>query len=240
MADAGEHYIYQRLHTLGGKALHLAEHLSVASRAFEQIYGHAPEIDEPSAAALIAETLRAHRVPSRAGATVLVVLTPDEEPTVEFERRLLTAGYAHSALRPRAVTYEYSIPFPAFPTSFQLSAQSLFDSLALGEHGATRSVRREGKSLLACGDAPLFAIQGKVLLTPALTEGAMDSIERRLVLEAASEARLTVCEEPILHSKLKSLDELFFADAAGITSLSDCDGAKFMSLSAPRLAAALR
>jgi hypothetical protein len=171
---------------------------------------------------------------------VLLRLVPQEQPTAEFERRLLTAGYAHSALRPRAVTYDYSIPFPAFPTSFQLLAQSHFDSLALAEHGATRSVRREGESLLACGDAPLFAIRGKVLLTPALTDGAMDSVERRLVLEAAPEAHFTLREEPILHSELKSLDELFFADARGITSLSDCDGAKFMSLSAPRLAAALR
>ncbi len=68
----------------------------------------------------------------------------------------------------------------------------------------------------------------------------MNSVERELVIEAASAARLSVREEPISHPELKSFDELFFADAAGITSLSECDGAKFMSLATPRLAAALK
>jgi hypothetical protein len=290
-----EHFIYQRLHTVGGKALHLAEHLAIAARAFDHIYGFRPEPDERAVATRIAETLRAAHIPPRIGATVMLRLAPQDnyeffakqiitdgdpqvarsagrkkstevitnasstEPrqssrsdgagkgegdnyefTIEFERRLLDAGYALSALRPKAASYEYAIPFGAFPTNFQIEAQALFDTLALGGHGATRSVRREGDRLLSCGDAPLFAIKGHVLITPPLTEGAIESVERSLVIGAAASARLGVREEPILHSELKNYDELFFADAAGITSLAECDGAKFMSLTAPRLAAAMK
>ncbi len=241
MARPTDHFVYQRLHTLGGKAFHLEEHLRIAVRALERIYGAAPEFDRNAVASLIAGTLRANRVPAHTGATVLMRFSPhDDTPEVDFERVLLDAGYAHSPLRPKSVTYEYSIPFPAFPTNFQIEARALFDTLALAAHGATRSVRREGERLLSCGDAPLFAVRDRVVFTPPLTEGAMDSVERELVSAAAESVRLKVREEPILHSELKSFDELFFADAAGITSLAECDGAKFMSLAAPRLATALK
>ncbi len=93
--------------------------------------------------------------------------------------------------------------------------------------------------MLSCGDSPLFAIRGRVLFTAPLTEGAMDGVEREMVIDAAAKARLTVREEPILHPDLKSFDELFCADAAGLTSLSECDGAQFMTLIATRLAAAM-
>lgn len=240
-----KHFVYQRIHTLNGKALHLADHLRIAAHAFEQIYGSRPELDERDIAARIAENLRLNRTPAHTGVTVLLRLVPVEEGggydlAIEYERFLLEAGYFHSALRPKAVTFEYSIPFYGFPTGFQLSARALFDALALSRHGATRSVRREGDRLLSCGDAPLFAIRGRVLFTPPLNEGAMDSVERGLVIEAAAKSRLFVREEQIIHPELKSFDELFFADAAGITSLAECDCAKFMSLAAPRIASAMQ
>lgn len=239
------HFVYQRIHTLGGRALHLDEHLRIAARAFEHIYGSRPELDPETVAAGIADFLKMLRSPARNSATVMLYLVPREEGggcnvTREYERGLLDAGYTLSPLRPRAVSYEYSVPFAAWPTAFQLSARALFDTLALRQHGATRSVRREGEALISCGDAALFAIRGRTLFTPPLTEGAMDGVERGLVLAAAPKVRLTVREEPILHSELKIFDELFFADAAGITSLAECDGAKFMSLVAGRLAAAMK
>jgi hypothetical protein len=217
--------------------------LRIASRAFEHIYGFDPALDPTEVARRVREKLHAMRHPARTGSTVILRFAPDEDRgcimTVEYERTLLDAGYALSPLRPRAVSYEYSVPFAAFPTGFHLSARELFDTLALRHHEATRSVRREGERLISCGDAPLFAIRGRVLFVPPLTEGAMDGVEREMVIAAAPQARLTVRQEAILLGELKSFDELLFADAAGITSLAECDGAKFMSLVAPRLAAAL-
>ncbi len=255
------HFVYQRIHTLAGKPLHLAAHLDLAARSYLHIYGgERPEFDEKAIAARIAETLRANRSPARGSATVMLLFAPGDdgrcEISVQFERVLLDAGYAVSSLRPKAVTYEYSIPFGGFPTGFQLSAQALFDSLALRHHSATRSVRREGDRLLSCGDAPLFGIRGKTLFTAPLIEGAVDSVERRRVIAAATRnyeskitnydkperqpLRLDFLEEAIPHSGLTDFDELFFADAAGLTSLSECDGAKFMSLTVHRILEALK
>lgn len=261
-ATASAHFVYQRICTLAGKPLHLTAHLRLAARAFEHIYGgDRPVLDEKTIAAQIAESLRTGRSSSRGSATVMLFLSPDSDgdPVVstEFERTLIEPAPSHSPLRPRAVTYEYSIPYSAFPTGFQLSAKALFDTLALSRHGATRSIRRDGDRLLSCGDAPLFAIRGKTLFTTPLTGGAMESVERELVIEAVRNQgsrttasghrnplrppfRLDFREEPILHPELKTFDELFFADASGLTSLSECDGAKFMSLAAPWLAETMR
>lgn len=238
------HFVYQRIHTLAGKALHLTQHLDLAARAFQHIYGGGrPVFDEREFAARITALLRGERSPARGSATVMLCFSPDGdggcEVSAEYERPLLDVGYSVSSLRPKAVTYEYSIPFGAFPTGFQLSAQALFDSLALLHHAATRSVRRDGDRLLSCGDAPLFGIRGKTIFTAPFSDGAVDSVERRMVIAAAGRARFDTLEEAVTHSSLTGFDELFFADAAGLTSLSECDGAKFMSLAVHRLAAFL-
>jgi hypothetical protein len=238
------HFVYQRLNVLGGKALHLAEHLALAAGAFERIYGFAPGLDEREIAARVASLVHARHSPARTSATVLLRLTPEEgggcDIAVEFERGLLEAGYAHSALRPRGVTYEYSIPYSGLPTNFQIESAALFDFLsngAIGGRGLARSVRCEGDRLLACGDAALMAIRGRALITPPVGEGGVESVERRLAMEAAGRLRspLEVREEPIFYPELKDYDELFFVDAAGITSFAECDGAKFMSIIAPRM-----
>jgi hypothetical protein len=239
-ATAASHFVYQRIHVFGGKALHLDDHLRFAARAFEHIYGYPPALDPRDISARVAGSMRTHRPEARTGSTVLLQIIPRENDghriAISYERPLLDAGYAHSALRPRAVSFDYGLPFGGFPTGFHLAARELFDTLALRQYGAGRSVRRRGDVLLTCGDAPLFAIRGRVLFTTPLTEGAMDGVEREMVIDAAPRMRLTVREEPILHTGLKSYDELFLADAAGITSLAECDGARFMSLIAPRLA----
>jgi branched-subunit amino acid aminotransferase/4-amino-4-deoxychorismate lyase len=244
-----DHYIYQRIHTLAGKSLHLREHLELAARAFRHIYGgEQPVLDERVIASQIAEVLRANNSPARGSAVVMLRLAPQDNSqfsilnsqlTAEYIRTLLDVGYAVSSLRPTAVSYEYAIPFGGFPTGFQLSAAALFDHLALAHHGATRSVRRDGDKLISCGGEPLFGIQGKTLFTASFNEGAVESVERQLIIAAAKKARLDFLEEAVLHSELTSFDELFYADAAGITSLAECDGAKFMSLTVPRLIAAI-
>lgn len=231
------HYVYQRIHAFGGQPLHLDTHLDLAARAFRHIYGIQPEFDEKAVADDVAGLLRTNRYPPHGSATVLLCVFPrgdDFDTMAVCERPLLEQGYSVSSLRPVAVSYEYSIPYSAFPTGFQLSAANLYDTLAL-EHGATRSVRRVGDRLISCGGSPLFGIKGKTLFTAPLTEGAVDSLERRMIISAAAKSKMDFLEEAVPHSELRDFDELFYADAAGITSFSECDGAKFMSLLVSRL-----
>lgn len=241
--SSSTHWVYQRMLVQpGGEVAQLADHLKVAGRAFEHIYGFSFDLDEAQVAGQVARVMRGRD--GRTSSTVVLRVWPQDTDsvafTVEYERTLMEAGYSLSALRPRAVTYEYSIPYGAFPTNFQLEAASLFDSIAMRDHGAARSVRKVGDRLLSCGESAIFGIRRKDLVTPALTDGAVDGVERNRMIAAAARSRLHAREEPILHSELKSFDEFFVVDAMGITSLSECDGAKFMSLTVARLLAAIR
>lgn len=237
------HYIYQRVHVSGGVALRLAEHLAIVGRTFWNIHRTQPEFDAAAIGQNITALLRENRYPTGVDATVLLCFFPKEEggadTLVVCERALIGRGYAVSSLRPVAVTHQYRLPYEGFPTNFLLSAARFYNTLAL-EFGAARSVRREGEMLLGCGDATLFGIRGRTLFTAPLTDGAVDSVERKMIISAATESGLDFLEEAVIHSQLMDFDELFYADAAGITSLAECDGAKFMSLLVSRLIAAIQ
>jgi branched-subunit amino acid aminotransferase/4-amino-4-deoxychorismate lyase len=122
--------------------------------------------------------------------------------------------------------------------SFGLSAARFYEGLAI-EHGATKSIRAQGEELLECGTSPLFGVRGRTLISAPLTAGVIESVERELMVEAARRSRLDFKEDAILRSDLMNFDELFYADAAGITSIAECDGIKFMSLLVNRIIANL-
>lgn len=226
------HYIYQRVQLHGGKVPHLAEHLAIVSRTFWSIHRTRPVLDEETIVKDIAAIARENRYQMATGLTLLLCFFPAGDGAdllIMCEKPLIEKGYTVSSLRPVAVTHGYKLPYEGFPTNFLLSAARFHDGLAL-EFGATKSIRKEGDMLISCGDAPLFGIRGRTLFTASLTEGATDSVERRIVISAAAKAKLDFLEEAVPHSDLVRFDELFYADATGITSLGECDGAKFMSL----------
>jgi len=81
----------------------------------------------------------------------------------------------------------------------------------------------------------MLAIAGRTVLTvpgPA-------SVERRLAMLAVRAAGLELREEAFGRADLPSLDELFFADHRGVTSLSRCDGQPLMTFVAERIAEAM-
>ena len=90
-------------------------------------------------------------------------------------------------------------------------------------------------TLRSADNAPLFGILGKRLI-PA---PAFPAVERELVLRVAPQAGLEIADERLDLALLPRLDELFYADHRGITSLGHCDSLPLMSLLAERLAAAI-
>ncbi len=252
---APSHFVYQRVHVLDGRILHREEHLRLAERALKAIYGIDSGLD-------ISDFIP--DLPQRGSAVVILRFRPGGPSEVELQRVLLHRGYAHSPLRPRGVTFSYGVPYAGFPTGFQLAATEFFDYLAeqhsgfeedrqpvapagdgpnahrerrasSASSGSVKSIRRVDNFLISVGDAPLFGIRGRQLFTASIDDGAMESVERQAVIANIVRTNLKLTEKPILHSELKSFDELFYADAAGITSLAECDGAKFTALVAQKL-----
>jgi branched-subunit amino acid aminotransferase/4-amino-4-deoxychorismate lyase len=232
------HYVYQRVQFHDGVVPHLTEHLAIVERTFWSIYRTRVELDPAIITHAIATLARRNRYQTEgAGLVVLLCFFPAGEGVemlATCERPLIEVGYTVSSLRPVAVIDEYKLPYEGFAVSFGLAAERFYEELA-ARKGATKSVRAQGEELLECGTAPLFGIRGRTLFTAPLTAGVVDSVERGLVVRAAERARIEWREEPVLRSELATFDELFYATAAGITSLSECHGTKFMSLLVNRI-----
>jgi branched-subunit amino acid aminotransferase/4-amino-4-deoxychorismate lyase len=232
------HYIYQQVQFHDGMVPHLTDHLAIVERAFWSIHRIRVEFDHIAVTHAITTLARKNRYRTEgAGLVLLLCFFPMGEGTelmIVCRRPLIKAAYTVSSLRPVAVINEYQVPYGGFPVSFGLSAARFYEELA-AKKGATKSIRAQGEYLLECGTSPLFGIRGRTLLTAPLAAGVIDSVERELVIEASRRARLDFREDAILRSDLTAFDELFYADAAGITSIGECDGAMFMCLLVGRI-----
>ena len=155
---------------------------------------------------------------------VRIELDPDGTERLLPAGVSLYDGYAFRSLQPEAVTVGYDLTLSEAPTSAREAAAQLARRLA-DSAGILRSA----------DDAPLLAIAGRTVLTvpgPA-------SVERRLAMLAVRAAGLELREEAFGRADLPSLDELFFADHRGVTSLSRCDGLPLMTFVAERIAEAM-
>jgi branched-subunit amino acid aminotransferase/4-amino-4-deoxychorismate lyase len=231
-------FIYQRVQFHDGVVLNLTEHLAVVERAFQTIYHTQSTFSVKEITHAIASLVRKNRYQTE-GCGVVVLLCffragEGAELLIVCERPLIEVGYTVSSLRPVAVTNDYTVPYGEFTTSLKLSASRFYERLARGA-GGVKSIRAEGDALVECGDAPLFGIRGRTLFTAPLGAGVGESVERELVIGAAARAKLEVVEEAIKRTDLFAFDELFYADCGGITSISECDGAKFMTLLVTRI-----
>jgi branched-chain amino acid aminotransferase len=60
----------------------------------------------------------------------------------------------------------------------------------------------------------VFAVRAGALATPPIAAGILAGVTRALVLELAREARLPVCEVPLLPEELAAADEIFITSTA--------------------------
>ena len=113
---------------------------------------------------------------------------------------------------------------------------SLYDGYAF------RSLQPEAVTVgydLTLSEAPTSAREAAAQLARRLAERRGAEVERRLAMLAVRAAGLELSEEAFGRADLPSLDELFFADHRGVTSLSRCDGLPLMTFVAERIAEAM-
>ncbi len=160
-------------------------------------------------------------------------------PVMTCRRVLMDDSYALQGVRPAAVIFSYGFPYPSFRTSVSDAADALFGHKAFGDRAAV-AVRCDADSvLLAARSEALFAVHGKTLIATPLSAGAADSVHRHVAVAAARDAGIPFAEQEIRSQMLSRYDELMIIDALGVTSISQCGGARFMSLTARRLAEAM-
>lgn len=230
-----ELYLYQTVHLARGRARNVAGHIAVLDTASHDLFGRRYAPGAERLAARIEALAAAERYPAGVSGFVRIELLSDGTERLLPAGVSLYDGYAFRSLTPEAVTVDYDLPLSAAPTSAREAAAQLARFKA-ELAGAEVAVRCDSAGILrSADDAPLFGIGGHTVLTapgPA-------SVERELAVRAILAAGLELREEPFGRADLPYLDELFFADHRGITSLSRCDGRPLMTLVAERVAEAM-
>lgn len=231
-------YIRQNMRTSDGRILNADLHMEFFRRAVRRILDMPLAISERQINETTARLLRENLIPPDIPTEISVYLVLESDallPVISCREILLDRTYALQGTRPAAEIFEYSHPYPSFRTSVSDAASIPFDNKAFSMSAAV-SVRCENGVLLAARGEALLAMHGKTLIATPTECGAADSVERRIALEAAREAGIPVEQREIRADSLHRYDEMMIVDTLGITSLSECAGAKFGVLSARRLA----
>lgn len=228
-------YLYQTVHVARGRALHVTEHAAVLDAASREWFGRPYTPVVGALAARIEALTAAEHYPTGVSGFVRIELTE------EGQERLLPAGvslydgYAYRSLQPAAATVFYDLPFSEAPTSVREAASAWARRIA-ERNGAEVAIRCDSEGFFRdAADAPLFAVTERTVLAAPGPE----SVERAITREAVRKAGLTFREELFGSADLRRIDELFFTDHRGITSLSRCNGQPLMTFLAERIAGAL-
>ena len=150
-----EVYLYQTVHILGGRSLHLPAHLAVLDRWSRELFGRPAGLRQQPLARQI-EALAAQTAPADCDLSqfVRIVVPASGDPAFRLESAgiSLYRGYDLRSLMPDAVTLQYDMPFPEAPTSAREAAAGLARQQAR-LHGASVAVRCDGDGIVRTADA---------------------------------------------------------------------------------------
>lgn len=227
--------LYQTLHLHRGRVRNLTAHAALLDTASRETFFRPYMPNQQRLAARIEAVAAAENYPDGVSAFVRLELAADGSERLLPLGASLYDGYALRSVTPDAATVAYELPFTDAPTTLREAASLLARQKSL-HAGATVAVHVDRDGVLrSADDAPLFGIRGKRLIPGP----AFACVERELVLRAARAAGIVTGEERLTSSLLPRLDELFYADHRGITSLAHCNSLPLMSLLAERIAEAM-
>lgn len=232
-------YLYQRIHTLEHRPLHTAAHTELLRNSYRTLYGITPDLDEEMLRREIALTLRENRYPAVSNLVTLYLFPPHDGEAgprmISGTKTLVYSGYTLWHSRLKAVTLPYDYPFPEHETALSRIAHTFATEYA-HRTGADIPLteNREGV-ITGAGENPLFAVcDDSAVITP-VTNGAAESVLRRLGIVLCREAGLTVQESDLTGDLLRRCDELFCLTPQGVVSLSEWDGRRGFNIAAEKI-----
>ncbi len=240
-------YVRQDMRVRDRRPLHVAAHIALLCRTFERVYSRRIVFSPAMVAAWCNDLLARNRYPSSGSCRVTALLIPTErgaDLVLVGGEILLDEGYSVRPVRPSASVDCYDVCFGELPSSaaFEAVETALLRArnrgLAQGSHVVLRT-DDEGV-ILSAGTAPLFAVEGRTIITTPLAYGAPDTVERQLTLDAIARTEIALREDVVAADVLENYDELFFADYRGLTSIEQCGQTNYMSLVVDRIVRAMR
>lgn len=235
-------YVYQHIHTYDHRVLHSEAHIGLLRTALRALYGAELRLDADALQRHIGELLRANRYPRGSNCvTVRVyphgVTSDSEEPEwqAEVTAQLLYPRYVlwHSRLMLDVLRCDN--PFPGYPTgSSRLVAAYARERVRRA--GADIAAVENGRGVLTgVDDEPLFVVLGRQVLSTPLTDGAADSVLRRLVLRLCRTLGLTTTEYPLTRELLLRADEAFTVNVQGVVPILGFGSKRYYNLAADRI-----
>lgn len=247
LGEAGEspdrmlsaNFVWQRIHTLEQRPLHLCSHMDLIETAYVSLYGTTTGLSAATLRAEIATLLQANRYQKGSVAVMLYILPGEDAQPIRIlscEKQLLYKGYSlwHRAEKAMILPYEY--PFAHFSTALSLAADTYASNYVRRKSAGIGLAENSAGYLYSAGGGPLFAVMGNRVLTTPVSHGACDSVERRLVIESCTRAKLEVVELPLTRKLLGEYQELFTANVGGIVSIGECLGNIYPYSTASRVA----
>ncbi len=226
--------IIQTVHVAAGGARMVAQHAAIADAASRHLFGRAYRPDIADLTRRIEAMAAAARHPEGLSSFVEIVLSEECE-NLRDAGASMYEGYALRSLTPDGAAVPCEMPLATAPTSARREVSALADTMAR-RRGASVGVCRRADGVLSMADnAPLFGIAAKRLYTGE----PMLSVERELMVGLAPKLGFTIADEPLNIRHIPHLDELFYVDHRGITSLAHCDGYPLMVLRTERIAEAM-
>jgi len=236
-------YIYQQIHTLGHRPLHLAAHLEIAERSYQKLYGGDPALNEETVYGEIEETLAANRYPHISNLVTLYLFPPAKpEGTpvrlVVCTEPMLYKGYVLWHTRPRAVLRAYDYLGAGHSTALaRISHRHVANDVR--NEGFDVAVRSLQGWLMDAEGWPLFAVRNGRAFTTPLSAGATDSVPRRIGYRLCEMAGVECEGEEVAAAELSLYDELFYVTPQGIVSLLSCNEHLLYNLATLRIAAVM-
>ncbi len=224
--------IYQIVHTLAGRIMHLDKHLKIIFDSYYELFNSGITLKKSEIESHIKQLLKSERVSQSASVMVRITATAKGEIELSIEERSIYSGYTLRCISPKAALVEYDIPYIALSTTAreEMTALANISAERKSAHIALRS--HDGVVDIA-NCAQLFAVKGLEIYTSPQSF----SIEHSIAMSCAKELTIKFVAREIMVDELATLDELFYADHNGITAIAELNRHRYMSIVAEEIAA---
>lgn len=214
-------FLYQIVHVAGRSPRYLSRHLEQLLDDAQRLYGRRWPLDVRQIEGEILSRLDAENYPKDRSTALRLELTPEGELRYHFVGDPLYWGYVLRVLRPVGYLRSFTLPWEGLCSSAERAAWRLAESTI--PRGVVIRCNEQGEILEADG-APLFALYGRTIYTSREPRGVYGELAREAIRRAGYSLRI----EPVAVEHLSLLDELFYLDHRGVTSLERYEGGKLL------------
>lgn len=239
-------YVYQRIHVHRHQALHAEAHLRIVNHALQSIHNTRIELSADQLREDIRKFFTVNHYPAPSNEITLYVFPhhpadPFSPPTylIGGATQLLYPLYKVWHTRPILSLYPCDYPYMGYLTAISQRIASFSSEWARREGANVAVIENFDGVLTNVEDEPLFLVRGKDVTTSPRTDGATDSVMRRLVLKACANEGIQISERNLTRDMLLTCDEVFTPTTQGLVCMSEYAGRSYFNLTAHKLIAVM-